>query len=164
MLFFQLINTRHEKVPTVLTSNTGFEEWGGGLGSEVMATALIDRLVHHRHILNIRGNCYRMREHQNSLEPGSDRQLNARPQLAIPRAAKTLNRDLATNFEIEGKDSNRTSRRGQIFVAMHHRCVRYHTHLQIYTSRPESSAPTIGIEGVKRPIPPAGNCDPPGLP
>ena len=64
MLFFQLINARHEQASTVLTSNKGFEEWGSVLGDEVMAAALIDRLLHHCHIVNIRGNSYRMRAHQ----------------------------------------------------------------------------------------------------
>ena len=73
VLFFQLINARHEKASTVLTSNKGFEDWGGVLGDEVMAAALIDRLVHHCHIVNIRGNSYRMRDHQNLLQSGSDR-------------------------------------------------------------------------------------------
>ena len=67
ILFFQLINARHERASTVLTSNKGFEEWGGVLGDEVMAAALIDRLLHHCHIVNIRGNSYRMREHQELL-------------------------------------------------------------------------------------------------
>ena len=73
VLFFQLINARHERASTVLTSNKGFEEWGGVLGDEVMAAALIDRLVHHCHIVNIRGNSYRMKDHQNLLQAGSDR-------------------------------------------------------------------------------------------
>ena len=72
VLFFQLINARHERASTVLTSNKGFEDWGGVLGDEVMAAALIDRLVHHCHIVNIRGNSYRMRDHQNLLQAGSD--------------------------------------------------------------------------------------------
>ncbi len=42
VLFFQLINARHERASTVLTSNKGFEEWGGVLGDEIMAAALID--------------------------------------------------------------------------------------------------------------------------
>ena len=67
VLFFQLINARHERAATVLTSNKGFEEWGGVLGDEVMAAALIDRLLHHCHIVNIRGNSYRMRAHQDLL-------------------------------------------------------------------------------------------------
>ena len=73
VLFFQLINARHERAATVLTSNKGFEDWGGVLGDEVMAAALIDRLVHRCHIVNIRGNSYRMRDHQNLLQSGSDR-------------------------------------------------------------------------------------------
>ena len=73
VLFFQLINARHERASTVLTSNKGFEDWGGVLGDEVMAAALIDRLVHHCHIVNIRGNSYRMKDHQNLLQAGSDR-------------------------------------------------------------------------------------------
>ncbi len=63
MLFFQLINRRYERASTVLTSNKGFEDWGQILGDEVMAAAFIDRLLHHCHIVNIRGNSYRMRHH-----------------------------------------------------------------------------------------------------
>ena len=57
----------------LIESNKGFEDWGGVLGDEVMAAALIDRLVHHCHIVNIRGNSYRMKDHQNLLQSGSDR-------------------------------------------------------------------------------------------
>ena len=59
----------------VVTVNNGFDEWGGVLGDEVMAAALIDRLLHHCHIVNIRGNNYRMRAHQDLLRarrPGPD--------------------------------------------------------------------------------------------
>lgn len=63
VLFFQLMNRRYEKASTVLTSNKGFEEWGEVLGDEVMAAALIDRVLHHCHLVNIRGNSYRMRKH-----------------------------------------------------------------------------------------------------
>ena len=63
VLFFQLMTRRYEHASTVLTLNKGFEEWGGVFGDEVMAAALIDRLVHHCHIVTIRGNSYRMRQH-----------------------------------------------------------------------------------------------------
>lgn len=63
MLFFQLMARRYEQASTVLTSNKGFEEWGDIFGDDVMAAALIDRLVHHCHIVTIRGNSYRMRQH-----------------------------------------------------------------------------------------------------
>ncbi len=72
VLFFQLINARHERASTVLTSNKGFEQWGSVLGDEVMAAALIDRLLHHCHIVNIRGNSYRMREHQHWLRTAAE--------------------------------------------------------------------------------------------
>ncbi len=64
MLFFQLMSRRYEHAATILTSNKGFEEWGAIFGDDVMAGALIDRLLHHCHIVNIRGNSYRIRDHQ----------------------------------------------------------------------------------------------------
>jgi DNA replication protein DnaC len=63
MLFFQLMSRRYERAATILTSNKGFEEWGEVFGDDVMASALIDRLVHHCHIVNVRGNSYRLRKH-----------------------------------------------------------------------------------------------------
>ena len=63
MLFFQLMARRYEQASTVLTSNKGFEDWGDIFGDDIMAAALIDRLVHHCHIVTIRGNSYRMRQH-----------------------------------------------------------------------------------------------------
>jgi DNA replication protein DnaC len=63
MLFFQLMAKRYEHASTILTSNKSFAEWGDVFGDDVMAAALIDRLVHHCHIVNIRGNSYRMRQH-----------------------------------------------------------------------------------------------------
>jgi DNA replication protein DnaC len=63
MLFFQLMTRRYEHASTVLTSNKGFEEWSEIFGDDVMAAALIDRLVHHCHLVTIRGNSYRMRQH-----------------------------------------------------------------------------------------------------
>jgi DNA replication protein DnaC len=73
-LFFQLINVRYEHASTVLTSNKGFEEWGEILSDEVMAAALIDRLIHHCHVVNIRGNSYRMREHTDLWQSIRDKQ------------------------------------------------------------------------------------------
>jgi DNA replication protein DnaC len=75
VLFFQLMNRRYERAATILTSNKGFEEWGTVLGDDVMAAALIDRVLHHCHLVNIRGNSYRLRDHANwcpalTAEPG----------------------------------------------------------------------------------------------
>ena len=46
----------------ILTLNKGFAEWGEVLGDPVIATAILDRLLHHSHVMNIRGDSYRLRE------------------------------------------------------------------------------------------------------
>ena len=62
-LFFQLVNARYEKGAMILTSNRGFAEWGEVFGDAVVATALLDRLLHHAVVIQIEGSSYRMREH-----------------------------------------------------------------------------------------------------
>lgn len=61
-LFFQLISRRYERGPMILTSNQSFGAWGDVFGDRVIATAILDRLLHHAVTLNIRGNSYRLRE------------------------------------------------------------------------------------------------------
>jgi len=61
-LFFQLVSARYEKGSIILTSNKGFGEWGELMGDPVLATAVLDRLLHHAHIINIRGNSYRLKD------------------------------------------------------------------------------------------------------
>ena len=79
MLFFQLMTRRYERASTVLTSNKGFEEWGDIFGDDVMAAALIDRLVHHCHLVTIRGNSYRMRQHTELWQTLQRRRIPNRP-------------------------------------------------------------------------------------
>jgi DNA replication protein DnaC len=62
-LFFQLINARYEKGAMILTSNRGFAEWGEVFGDPVVATALLDRLLHHAVVIQIEGASYRLRQH-----------------------------------------------------------------------------------------------------
>ena len=90
MLFFQLMSRRYEAASTVLTSNKGFEEWGQVLGDEVMAAALIDRLLHHCHIVSIRGNSYRLR-HQRALwrPPEAEPALSSAPSSAATVEAQS---------------------------------------------------------------------------
>jgi DNA replication protein DnaC len=61
-LFFQLISRRYERGPMILTSNQSFGAWGEVFGDRVIATAILDRLLHHAITLNIRGNSYRLKE------------------------------------------------------------------------------------------------------
>ena len=62
-LFFQLINARYEKGAMILTSNRGFAEWGEIFGDPVVATALLDRLLHHAIVMQIEGASLRLRNH-----------------------------------------------------------------------------------------------------
>ncbi len=62
-LFFQLVNARYEKGAMILTSNRGFAEWGDVFGDPVVATALLDRLLHHAIVIQIEGSSYRLRQH-----------------------------------------------------------------------------------------------------
>jgi DNA replication protein DnaC len=62
-LFFQLVNARYERGAMILTSNRGFAEWGEVFGDPVVATALLDRLLHHATVVQIEGSSYRMRRH-----------------------------------------------------------------------------------------------------
>ncbi len=61
-LFFRLLNRRYEKASIILTSNKGFADWGEMFGDNVLATAILDRLLHHSTTLNIKGESYRLRE------------------------------------------------------------------------------------------------------
>ena len=66
-LFFQLVNARYERGAMILTSNRGFAEWGQVFGDPVIATALLDRLLHHAVVVHIEGSSYRMRQHADLL-------------------------------------------------------------------------------------------------
>ena len=61
-LFFQLISRRYEKGPMILTSNQSFGAWGEVFGDRVLATAILDRVLHHAITINIRGHSYRLKE------------------------------------------------------------------------------------------------------
>jgi len=76
-LFFQLVSRRYEKGAMLITSNRNVGEWGTVFADPVVATAILDRLLHHSHVLTIRGESYRLRAKRRSgllqrpLEAGS---------------------------------------------------------------------------------------------
>ena len=74
--FFTLVSARYERGGIILTSNKGFGEWGELLGDTVIASAVLDRLLH-RHMLNIRGESYQLREKRQAGLFPSQRQLSA---------------------------------------------------------------------------------------
>jgi DNA replication protein DnaC len=78
-LFFQLVNARYEKGAMILTSNRGFAEWGEIFGDPVVATALLDRLLHHAVVFQIEGSSYRLREHADLLPEHIRTKANIQP-------------------------------------------------------------------------------------
>ena len=68
-LMFTLVSSRYERASLIVTSNKPFSDWGGIFGDEIVAAAMIDRLVHHAEILSLKGDSYRL----------EDRDLERRP-------------------------------------------------------------------------------------
>jgi DNA replication protein DnaC len=72
-LFFQLVSRRYERGSLLITSNRSVREWGEVFGDPVVATAILDRLLHHSHVVTIRGDSYRLREKRRAgLVKGAD--------------------------------------------------------------------------------------------
>lgn len=61
-LFFQLVAVRYTKAPLLITSNVPFESWGKLFGDEVIASAILDRLLHVSHVFAINGPSYRLKD------------------------------------------------------------------------------------------------------
>ena len=61
-IFFQLVSARYERGSILLTSNKSYGEWGNVFGDSIIATAILDRLLHHSTTVNIRGESYRLKE------------------------------------------------------------------------------------------------------
>jgi DNA replication protein DnaC len=70
-LFFQLIARRYEKTSTILTTNTPFSQWPEIFGNPVLTNAILDRLLHHSHVISIKGPSYRMKGLNFELEEGN---------------------------------------------------------------------------------------------
>jgi DNA replication protein DnaC len=65
-LFFQLVSRRYERGAMLVTSNRAVGEWGSVFGDAIVATAILGRLLHHSHVITIRGDSYRLREKRRS--------------------------------------------------------------------------------------------------
>ena len=71
-LVFQVISKRYEKGSIILTSNKTFSEWGQVFGDEVLATAILDRLLHHCEVISINGPSYRLKNRLKAIEREND--------------------------------------------------------------------------------------------
>nr|WP_313956671.1 ATP-binding protein [Aliarcobacter butzleri] len=66
--FFQIISARYEKGSTILTSNLVFSQWAQIFGGDkVVTTAILDRVLHHSHVINIQGDSYRLKKKENQI-------------------------------------------------------------------------------------------------
>jgi DNA replication protein DnaC len=86
-IFFQLVSARYERGSIILTSNKSYGDWGGIFGDPIIATAILDRLLHHSTTINIRGESYRLKDRRRAglLAKPEDQQVGAAP-LAPPAA------------------------------------------------------------------------------
>jgi DNA replication protein DnaC len=69
-LMFELVSSRYEKASMIVTSNKPFSKWGEIFGDDMVATAMIDRLIHHAEILSLKGDSYRLKDRDLGLFPG----------------------------------------------------------------------------------------------
>jgi DNA replication protein DnaC len=69
-LFFQLVSSRYERASVIVTSNKPFGRWGEVFGDAVVAAAMIDRLVHHAEVVNLKGDSYRLKDRDLGRVPG----------------------------------------------------------------------------------------------
>ena len=68
-LFFRLISYRYQRGSTIITTNKAVKDWPEILaGDEVMATAVLDRLLHKSHVFSVRGSSYRLRDLERKLQ------------------------------------------------------------------------------------------------
>ena len=65
-ILFRIVADRYERGSIIFTSNKYFSDWGELLSDSVIATALLDRLLHHAHVINIRGQSYRLKDRLNA--------------------------------------------------------------------------------------------------
>ncbi|GMG97838.1 IS21-like element helper ATPase IstB [Tepidimicrobium xylanilyticum] len=66
--FYEIISKRYEKGSLIITSNKTFDEWGNIFWDSILASAILDRIVHHSHLVLIKGESFRMREQTEKLK------------------------------------------------------------------------------------------------
>jgi DNA replication protein DnaC len=94
-IFFQLVSARYERGSIILTSNKSYGEWGSVFGDPIIATAILDRLLHHSTTVNIRGESYRLKERRKAgLIPLPEQNQAEPPPAAAPNGRGKRNHSL----------------------------------------------------------------------
>src|SRR4030095_5993385 len=79
-IFFQLVSARYERGSIIVTSNKSYSEWDSIFGDPIIATAILDRLLHHSTTINIRGESYRLKDRRRAgLLPRSEQDAPPHP-------------------------------------------------------------------------------------
>jgi len=87
-IFFQLVSARYERGSIILTSNKSYGDWGSIFGDPIIATAILDRLLHHSTTINIRGESYRLKDRRRAgLLSRPEEQTPTNPSLPAPAGA-----------------------------------------------------------------------------
>jgi DNA replication protein DnaC len=132
-LFFQLVNARYERGAMILTSNRGFAEWGEVFGDPVVATALLDRLLHHAVVIQIEGSSYRLRQyagllrsrghavHAKRAEQASGRRLSPGRRQRLVVSARNFRIGCCRSRQIAGDRRGRRKSCGAGRCRAHHR-------------------------------------------
>ena len=89
-LFFQLVSSRYEHASLILTSNLPFARWGDVFGDQVIAAAMIDRIVHHADVITLKGASYRLQHTRSTPCPRPGRRTPHTRHLLTFRASKVL--------------------------------------------------------------------------
>ena len=88
-IFFQLVSARYERGSIILTSNKSYGEWGSIFGDPIIATAILDLLLHHSTTINIRGESYRLKERRKAgLIPLPEQQPSEHAAMALRSRSK----------------------------------------------------------------------------
>lgn len=89
-IFFQLVSARYERGSIILTSNKSYGDWGGIFGDPIIATAILDRLLHHSTTINIRGESYRLKDRRRAgLLPSREEDGRPTPALSVAPVSAT---------------------------------------------------------------------------
>lgn len=93
-IFFQLVSARYERGSIILTSNKSYTDWGSIFSDPIIATAILDRLLHHSTTVNIRGESFRLKERRRAgLLSRPEDQREERPTVGAADAASSRRKD-----------------------------------------------------------------------
>ena len=112
-IFFQLVSARYERGSIILSSNKSYGDWGSIFGDPIIATAILDRLLHHSTTINIRGESYRLKDRRRAgLLPRSEQEASSgAPALSSDSAASKTRRLSAALDSAPSDDNARTKKK-----------------------------------------------------